>query len=135
MVRYELSRVQHNVILDHSPECEQSECIEGSYKGSKMKLKISINLLLFTSAIAHASPIIINSINLKVGETQRIELRSNPTTGYSWYPTKKIEKNPIITLVKSGYEADNTGLVGSGGSTILGNSGQKGWILYPYTSI
>jgi inhibitor of cysteine peptidase len=90
-----------------------------------MKLKISINLLLFTSAIAHASPIIINSINLKVGETQRIELRSNPTTGYSWYPTKKIEKNPIITLVKSGYEADNTGLVGSGGIQFWEIRGKK----------
>ncbi len=62
------------------------------------------------------TPITTSTIQLKVGQIERIELRSNPTTGFSWYPTKKIVKNPTVMLVKSGYEANNTGMVGSGGT-------------------
>lgn len=70
---------------------------------------------LLISAFITAAPATIRHIPLKVGQTERIELKSNPTTGYSWYPTRKIVKNPTIILLKSGYEADNTGLIGSGG--------------------
>lgn len=96
-------------------------------EGKNMQLQFSTIILI--GLLAHnyliAAPAAIQSISLKAGETQLIELPSNPTTGYSWYPTKKIENNPIISLVKSGYEANNTALIGSGGTQFWEIKGKK----------
>lgn len=47
------------------------------------------------------------------GETFRVELKSNPTTGYRWEANKIDGKKLKIT--KSGYIPAKTNLVGSGG--------------------
>ncbi len=86
---------------------------------------MSISFLVCNPAYPVATPKTVTAIHLKVGQTHRLELKSNPTTGYSWYPTKKIEKNPIIQLVKSGYEADKAHLVGSGGTQYWEIKGKK----------
>ena len=74
-----------------------------------------IILTLVSTAIAAAPAAVNNTITLKVGETHRIELPSNPTTGYSWFPTKKIDDSPHINLVKTGYEPGKA-VVGGGGT-------------------
>jgi len=52
-------------------------------------------------------------IKVKVGEEFTIALKGNPTTGYDWECTSVYEW--IQPLGKT-YQADNTGLVGSGGT-------------------
>ena len=66
-----------------------------------------------------------SSIHIKTGQTYRLELKSNPTTGYSWYPLKQVSKKAPISIIKSGYEADHTGLVGSGGMQYWEIKGKK----------
>lgn len=52
---------------------------------------------------------------LKKGQTFRLELPSNPSTGYSWHFAKPIETNQILTMTKSGYEAAQTNRIGASG--------------------
>jgi predicted secreted protein len=82
-------------------------------------------ILLLVSTRITAVPVNNNTISLKVGDTKRIELPSKPSTGYSWYPTKEIKENPIISLVDSGYEAAQTGKAGSGGVQFWEIKGNK----------
>ena len=112
----------------------QNDFLKGEIMQAWYRLII---FLMMNIHYATALPTTISTMSLKVGEMQRIELPSNPTTGYSWYPTRKIEKNPIISLVKSGYEADDTpvrhsskgatagGLAGSGGTQYWEIKGKK----------
>ena len=79
-----------------------------------MKLSYSLVIILAFCNV-YAAPQ-ATKISLKKGETNHLELPSNRTTGYSWYPSKEIPKNAPIAITKSGYEADDTGLVGSGGN-------------------
>ncbi len=50
---------------------------------------------------------------VKKGNPFRIELESNPTTGYNWYIADMDES--YFKVRSSGYQAQKTGLVGSGG--------------------
>lgn len=72
-----------------------------------------IILLLLSAGITHAAEK-GDTISLAVGETKQIELRANPSTGYSWVPTTKIEENPYIVLMKSDFKKVNrNGMAGS----------------------
>jgi inhibitor of cysteine peptidase len=55
-------------------------------------------------------------ISVKVGQEFTIALKSNPTTGYGWECTSVYE---WIQPLDKTYKADNTGLVGSGGTDIF----------------
>jgi inhibitor of cysteine peptidase len=56
------------------------------------------------------------SINLKLNETLKIKLDSNPTTGYSWNLSNKTNTG-IISLLSSDYKASSSDkeVVGAGG--------------------
>jgi predicted secreted protein len=56
-------------------------------------------------------------IKLPINSYFKIELKSNPTTGYSW--TINHSNDEILVLGKSYYIPDNTNLIGSGGKTIF----------------
>jgi inhibitor of cysteine peptidase len=56
------------------------------------------------------------TIRVKVGEEFTISLKANPTTGYDWECTSVYE---WIQPLDKTYQADNTGLVGSGGTDIF----------------
>lgn len=88
----------------------------------KTLLPLSILLLSGTAVIAVPQT---ERITLKKSQKKRIELESNPTTGYSWYPSEPIEKSHVISLVKSGYQPTKTGLVGSGGKQFWIIQGKK----------
>ncbi len=91
-----------------------------------------IALVVCTPVYTAPQPI---TLTLQKGETQRLELSSNPTTGYSWYLSKEIPQNAPIVVVKSGYQADETGLVGSGGTQwwdIKGNKKGKCTLILEY---
>jgi|GEM_PF-1784996 len=51
---------------------------------------------------------------VKVGETFKIELTANPTTGYTWNIEQLDES--LFKVVSSGYKSERTDLVGSGGT-------------------
>lgn len=53
---------------------------------------------------------------LSKGETFKISLKSNPTTGYQWNPEYD---NTKLELVDSSYKADEPQLAGSGGNQIF----------------
>ncbi len=56
------------------------------------------------------------TIHVKVGEEFIIELKSNPTTGYSWEYTGVYE---WIQVMDKTYETDTPVLTGSGGTDIF----------------
>lgn len=51
------------------------------------------------------------TITIKNGETFKVELNENPTTGYAWL----INVTPGLTIVSDTYVAPSGGLVGAGG--------------------
>jgi inhibitor of cysteine peptidase len=57
-----------------------------------------------------------DSINLKLNETIKIKLESNPTTGYSWNLSGKTN-TAIISLLSSDYKTSSSDkeVVGAGG--------------------
>ncbi len=55
------------------------------------------------------------TINVKKGDTFKIELISNPTTGYQWNADFD---DTLIELVNKTYKADEPQLMGSGGKEI-----------------
>jgi predicted secreted protein len=79
-----------------------------------MNFMYALIALITCTPLCAAPP--TTTITLQKGEIKHFELSSNPTTGYSWYLSKEIPKNAPIVVVKSGYQADDTGLVGSGGT-------------------
>lgn len=56
------------------------------------------------------------TINLKKGDTFKIILKSNPTTGYQWNADFD---ETLIELVNTSYKADEPQLMGSGGTEIF----------------
>ncbi len=56
------------------------------------------------------------SINLKLNETIKIKLESNPTTGYSWNLSNQSD-TAIISLISSDFETSTTDkdIAGAGG--------------------
>ncbi|NPV49933.1 MAG: protease inhibitor I42 family protein [Candidatus Methanofastidiosum sp.] len=55
-------------------------------------------------------------ITVKKGDTFKISLTSNPTTGYQW--NADFDEN-LIELVNTSYKADEPQLIGSGGTEIF----------------
>ena len=55
-------------------------------------------------------------IHVRVGQEFTISLNTNPTTGYDW---EYISVNEWIQPLDTTYQADNTGLIGSGGTDIF----------------
>jgi inhibitor of cysteine peptidase len=53
------------------------------------------------------------TINAGIGAIFTIQLKSNPTTGYDW---EYASTNGAVQLLEKTYEADNTGVIGSGGT-------------------
>jgi len=56
------------------------------------------------------------AINVKKGDTFKITLKSNPTTGYQWNADFD---ETLIQLVDTSYKADEPQLMGSGGTEIF----------------
>jgi len=56
------------------------------------------------------------AITVKKGDTFKITLKSNPTTGYQWNADFD---ETLIQLVDSSYKADEPQLIGSGGIEIF----------------
>ena len=56
------------------------------------------------------------AINVKKGDTFKITLKSNPTTGYQWNADFD---ETLIQLVNTSYKADEPQLMGSGGIEIF----------------
>lgn len=85
-------------------------------------LLLSISLIHLL-AIADNKP--EQAITLKRGNSTNISLESNPTTGYSWSLNSKNTRNTIVDIKELPYKADDTGLVGSGGTQSWKISGKK----------
>jgi len=95
--------------------------MQGSQKEVDMNkiLFCSLSVILFllliagcsSSSAANTDPDKI--IRVKVGQEFTIVLTTNPTTGYDWECTSIYE---WIQPLNKTYQADNTGLVGSGGT-------------------
>lgn len=67
-------------------------------------------------------------INLKLNETIKIKLESNPTTGYTWNLSKETDTS-VISLISSDYKQSSSDkeLVGGGGyDTITFKAAAKG---------
>lgn len=60
-----------------------------------------------------------NSYKLSVGEELKINLRSNPTTGYRWQLADELDEN-VVKLVGSEFKAPDT--------RVLGAPGEEVWI-------
>ncbi len=78
---------------------------------------------------------ITETFNIKTGDKFNIKVPSNPTTGYKWELTCKINK--CIELVKSEYnkEEQSNNMIGSGGEetwTFLSKVAGKTYILLRY---
>lgn len=73
-------------------------------------LKNIFILLLFMPLINYTTE---NTIMLKVGQTAKIKLVSNPTTGYSWQLTQPLDKKAPITLEKTGFLKSKSKLIGA----------------------
>ena len=78
-----------------------------------MKIMYLICLILFLSPFTHALE--TQTISVNKGQTKRITLESNPSTGYSWALTKTVKKHDPIVITKSGYIPEQTDRVGAGG--------------------
>lgn len=86
------------------------------------KLLLSIS---FITLLAQAANKPEESIVLQRGNTTTISLPSNPTTGYSWQLCSKNTRNTIVGIEELPYEADKTGLIGSGGKQTWKITGKK----------
>ena len=93
----------------------------------KKILTISVSLVLFLAILSScdSSKKVITSVEsdkiaktykAKVGEELKIELTTNPSTGFTWIMASKI-KPKIISLEKKEYKKDDRtmGMVGAGG--------------------
>lgn len=92
-----------------------------------MKSNFFYSILLASTIIpvASASAKKVETIHLKKGETTQIELPSNITTGYSWAPSSLHSRNTMLEIEESPYQAQSTGLVGSGGTQVWNITGKK----------
>lgn len=65
-----------------------------------------------------------NKFKVKVGDTFKIELESNATTGYQWQLAKSLNEK-IVKLVSSKYILPSSNLVGAGGTEVWTFKGIK----------
>ena len=63
---------------------------------------------------------LFRSVKVGVGGTVTLTLESNPTTGFSWTGTDKVDKD-ILKLERNDYKqnANPAGMVGVGGRTTI----------------
>jgi len=82
-------------------------------------MKIIKLLFVFLSLIILSSYAFCGEqvIRVKTGNNFKIELKSNPTTGYQWQLAKPLNKK-IVDLVSSDYIPPKTNLVGAGNKEI-----------------
>lgn len=82
-------------------------------------MKLTKILIVFVLLIFSISPVFCteNVIETKVGNKFKIELKSNPSTGYQWQLEKPLDKN-FVKLVSSNYFHSNTPLIGAGGKEV-----------------
>jgi inhibitor of cysteine peptidase len=73
-------------------------------------LKKLLIILLAASTFNYATQ---KPIMLKVGQTSKIKLVSNPTTGYSWQIAQPLDKKDPITLEKTGFLKPKSKLIGA----------------------
>ena len=89
----------------------------------KQIMALSLSLTLFAQANNFNKP--EESLSLQRGQTITISLPSNPTTGYSWSLCSKNTRNTIVGIEEMPYEAEQTGLIGSGGTQSWHVTGKK----------
>lgn len=85
-------------------------------------LKNIFKLITFTTLMSCASE---NEIMLKVGQTVKIMLKSNPTTGYSWQINPPLSQQAIIYLKSKGFKSPKNPRIGQGGSQYWVFKGKK----------
>lgn len=87
-----------------------------------MRTFLSLTLLPLLWVSCQSTPKAENSkydYSVKMGEAFHIDLKSNPSTGYTWQWVKN-EKASIVELtVKSYKSAAKSGVVGAGGISIF----------------
>lgn len=64
-------------------------------------------------------------IMLKVGQTAKISLKSNPTTGYSWQINPPLSQQAIIYLQSKGFKSPKNPRIGQGGDQYWVFKGKK----------
>ena len=72
----------------------------------------------------------ITPLHLKKGEQIRIELDSNPSTGYSWHLSNQSELNKVIAIVKKGFDEKKSHLIGSPSKQFWDIKGKKPGLAY-----
>lgn len=85
-------------------------------------LKKLLTSVLFFSTIHYATE---NEIMLRVGQTVKIMLKSNPTTGYSWQINPPLSQQAIIYLQSKGFKSPKNPRIGQGGSQYWVFKGKK----------
>lgn len=81
-------------------------------------MKVFKVLLVFLLFIFASIPAFSDeNITVRQGKTFKIELSSNPTTGYQWQLAKPLQANSV-SLISSKYIPSKTNLTGSGGKEI-----------------
>jgi predicted secreted protein len=79
-------------------------------------LIIAAYFAFFSNNIKTYDETYTESIFVKKGETFKISLKSNPTTGYQW---NAHYDEGLIQLVNTSYKADEPQLMGSGGKDVF----------------
>lgn len=76
-------------------------------------------LIVFVFIALFAVPVFSkeNMISVNVGANFKLNLKSNPTTGYQWQLAAPLDKS-VLELVSSEYIAPNTNLTGADGKEI-----------------
>lgn len=73
-------------------------------------LKKIVIILLAMSTVNYATE---KPIILKIGQSSKIKLIANPTTGYSWQFAQPLDKKSPIKLEKTGFLKPKSKLVGA----------------------
>jgi len=95
-------------------------------KISRILLLFSALLLIITAcktnqyATKYATAPSTEELTTNVGDTLKIEIESNPTTGYSWEAVYYTD-NKVLKFVEKKYNATNTNskLMGAGGKEVF----------------
>ena len=78
----------------------------------KSILFAALSALSVPSMVQAAEPEVI-PVEVPVGETTCVMLAGNPSTGYCWYPDKRISKDaPFKLIIRNGKAPEGAKLVG-----------------------
>ncbi len=88
----------------------------GWWEWIQVTLFAAVLLLALIAGLVCGGAMTTGDINVKVDEEFVIELKGNPTTGYTWVWKASEMDDGAVVLLESWYEAPATDLVGAGGT-------------------